>query len=1484
MTFWNWFTRKIKRGLRALFPQRGSPSVAGQVFISHASHDKPIAEAIGKELRAQKVPAWVDARELTAGDQLEPEIQHALEESRAVVVVLSPRTKNSKWVKKELEYALELQEERGLEYKVIAVMLDGIEPADLLFWFDNEPLGIKLPAGPGGIQGIMPDLLAALGLSLPSHGARSSKVKALPIADLTLKLSDPYIDESDGKHRGAATAELIYKPAEPGAREVQSRRFKLVAPIGPIEADELRWYLERYVIWPSGVFRERAKRVEDRLPEWGRQLHAVALEHEHAREAYEAWKRAGAGAVRQLTVLVDQELIAGAEGENQQQAQADEAAALLLALPWELLHDDESYLFLGQNPVRVRRRLPNRKAKPAIVTEAPLRVLLLSPRPEDERAAYIDHRVSARPVVEALSSLGELAELKLLSPPTFAALEKELDRARQEGKPYHVVHFDGHGVYSRHTGLGALCFESAEDSGKLERRRSDIVEATRLAEVMRDQRVPLFFLEACQTAVAEKDPTASVAGTLLQGGVASVVAMSHAVLVETARRFVTVFYRELLAGRRIGEAMVAGQRELRSQKLRYRTFLGELHLEDWFVPVLYQEEDDPQLIREVPAQRVQEVLKRRRSLSLGELPKTPEHGFLGRSRELLKAERLLQSERYVVLRGEGGEGKTTLAAELARWLVETRRYEQVAFASLEHHGEARSLLYALGIQLVENYGLRAGQGEDRGLLEVERALRERRTLLVLDNMESVLPPEKGAAVESAFEPEVLDKVLKLVEKLNAVSETRVVFTSRQPMPPPFENNHVPIGRMGRSEAIELVARVLGEAEQAPQADDPGENEDEVVQLVDAVGCHARSLVLLAREVAQSGVRNATERLGELMAQLQERYPDNRERSLYASVELSLRRLPEGVRETIRPLGVFQGGGHLMAMAMALGVDLEKPQLMTEMAKSLERVGLAEFIEYGYLRLDPALGPLLSGEMSEAEQAAARDRWATAMALVTGVLYREQSSSDPKAVSVLTLLDMANLLGALEHLGKAAPAEVVVEVATSVENMLQSLGRPKALARVSRLREAAAAVLGEWSHAKFIAEDQAVDRLLDVGRFREAILLAQSNLERAKTGGENAYVSAAYDLAMAHFTLGRALEMGGHAEAALGPLREAQTRFQALADGGQQFAAGMAAAAFTEIGDCLVRLGRLDEAALAYEEGNRRAEQLKHARSVAAGKAQLGLVRLLQRRYGEALAAYEEARQTFELLGEPSTVAISWHQIGAVHQSAGQHDEAEKAYQAALQIRVKIGDRSGEAGTLNQFGILYGERGRLEDAVPFYQKAAAVYRELADLAKEGVVCSNLADMLIKLGRHDDARRQLQRAIECKEPFGHSAEPWKALSLLAQIERASGNMTAADAARKRAIGAYLAYRRDGGQNLSRKGGIFSFIAQAIANGQLAAAESQFAQLEGGADLPPNLKALLPKLQAILRGSRDPALAGDPDLDYDDAAELELLLEHLKRSEAA
>lgn len=1437
------------------------------VFVSHSSKDDATVRQIRQSLESLHIPVWTDSEYLSPGDPLTPKITQAIETATHFLAILSLNALNSPWVRKEIRHAQQVQQSKGEAYKIIPVMLPGIEPPALAAWFDQEPVGLKLTLGPGGVAAALPQLLAALDITQPTETIANLQAQLTPLADLILELSDPAIQTTDNLLRATAVATLTHQPPD-NAPKVESKRYRFTAPLGPIEAEELAWYLERYLIWPSGPFIERARRVEAALPEWGRQLYNALL-HDHSRDPLAAWNAAPPAAERRFTIKIDKELVAGAPAEKQ--AEANEAATLLLALPWELLHDDRGFLFQGARGVRVRRSLPNRHPQPALATQPPIRVLLVSPRPEDDSAAYLDHRVSARPVVEALSRLGPLAEFKILEAPTFPALQQELDRA--QAAPYHVIHFDGHGVYDPETESGALCFEDPTDSAKTEHRRSQNITADQIAQVIHNRRVPLFFLEACQTAKPGESPNTSVAGRLLESGVASVAAMSHSVLVETARRFVTAFYRDLLSGKRVGQAMLAAQKALKSDTFRAKTFTGDLHLEDWFVPVLFQEEQDPQLIREVPSRQIRDVLEEQQELSLGEIPPEPDHRFVGRSRELLTAERLLHTERYIVLEGQGGEGKTTLAAELARWLLLTRRYARGAFARLDVQLDARRILFHLANQLAPTRIVEAGNDEAHAWRILEAALKEHRTVIILDNMESVLEPAANSPAAASFDRKTLDEVLSLAQRLTKTGDTRVIFTSREPLPAPFSSarNLVPIRRLDRRDAIHLVGKVLGEGNLMPHAKDSGQNDQEIENLVDSVGCHARSLVLIAREVAAAGVRNATEKLHEIMASLHRKHPDDRERSLFASVELSLRRLSPETRQRIRPLAVFQAGGWLPIIAMVLGLDTANDEAVA-LANQLIETGLVEPLAFSYLRFDPALAPTLLATLNPEELAAARESWTDAITQETNFLY-QQRVKDANLGFNVALLDLPNLLAALEHSARTGAPEQVVDTATSLEALIAPLNRPSALARIVEIRAAATPRLGTWSNARFEAERAAIDRLLQQGRFPEAVAAAAALLQKAQTAGESAYQDAAYDLAMAQFTLGQALRMTGDAQAALPHLEAARLRFGKL---GQS---RMANVALAEKADCFRALGQYDSAAAAYEQAIQAAEQQDDRRQVAAVKGQLATVRMRRRNFPEALKLYFETMKIFEQLGEPASVATIWHQIGRVHEEANQYDAAEQAYLKSANIKEQIGNLPGQANTLNQLGNLCAFRGNPEQAVRFYRQAADIDVRLGDLRNEGLDRSNIAGELIKLQAYDEARRELTRAIECKKPFGHVAEPWNAFDILTDLEHAVGNHQAAQEARMQAIQAYLAYRRDGGEPRFQTGRLCQAVLQDPAG--FAAAIPQFRQTP---NLPTNIQALLPALEAILAGSRDSALAGDPNLHYSDVVEIQLLLESLPNANAA
>jgi tetratricopeptide (TPR) repeat protein len=698
--------------------------------------------------------------------------------------------------------------------------------------------------------------------------------------------------------------------------------------------------------------------------------------------------------------------------------------------------------------------------------------------------------------------------------------------------------------------------------------------------------------------------------------------------------------------------------------------------------------------------------------------------------------------------------------------VSTRRFARAAFTSVEQVTEARQVLFSIGDQLVPNFASRVGTDDVLGLQLLERALVEHETVVVIDNVESILA-----------DPASLDVILDLCAALGKAGQTRLIFTSREALPAPFADNALRIGRLDRDTAIRLLGNLL------PNAPKSDESEEDLQNLVDAVGGHARSLVLIAREVGAAGVRHATQNLRDVLQAIEAKHPGDRENSLLASAELSLRRLPAEVRQLIRPLSVFQGGSGLPAIGLALKLN---PVQLGAVVRALIGVGLAEYVEPGYLRFDPAL---LGVDLGADEREILIAAWAEAMAAEVHFLY-EQQSEDSNLANNLALLELPNFLAALTHLAGTESPEQVVNLATSMESIVSTLNRPKTLSRVVQLRISAAERLPEWSHAQYLAVRASIERLIDQGRFSEAVRSARTLHMKSDSAGETAYDGAAYDGAMAQLTLGQALRLSGDSEAALPHVEKGRLRFERLSE------PRMACVAITGKADCLRDLGRYDEAAKAYEQAVRIDEELHDRRSAAVDKGQLATVRLLQKKYSEALALYAEARDVFEHLNEPAAIAAAWHQIGLVYETAGGYDAAEDAYQKSLNIEIQRGSLTGRADSLGQLGNLYSKMGRREDAVRLYRQAADIAAEVGNLSSEGSHRSNIANEFVRLNRYDEARLEIRRAIECKKPFGHAGQLWKPFTVLSNLERAVGNQLAALQARDQALTAYLAYRREGG----------------------------------------------------------------------------------------
>jgi hypothetical protein len=77
------------------------------VFISHSSRDRVFVERLVAVLRRHGIACWYAPSSIVGAQQWQDEIGRALQRCNWFLIVLSNNALKSKWVKRELAYALE---------------------------------------------------------------------------------------------------------------------------------------------------------------------------------------------------------------------------------------------------------------------------------------------------------------------------------------------------------------------------------------------------------------------------------------------------------------------------------------------------------------------------------------------------------------------------------------------------------------------------------------------------------------------------------------------------------------------------------------------------------------------------------------------------------------------------------------------------------------------------------------------------------------------------------------------------------------------------------------------------------------------------------------------------------------------------------------------------------------------------------------------------------------------------------------------------------------------------------------------------------------------------------------------------------------------------------------------------------------------------------------------------------------------------------
>ncbi|MBI3822130.1 MAG: toll/interleukin-1 receptor domain-containing protein [Planctomycetes bacterium] len=72
-----------------------------RVFLSHSSQDRWISERLKEQLEAKGIEVWLDAYDLPGGRNVKKEIRDGLRSSTECLILLSPASRDSDWVKHE---------------------------------------------------------------------------------------------------------------------------------------------------------------------------------------------------------------------------------------------------------------------------------------------------------------------------------------------------------------------------------------------------------------------------------------------------------------------------------------------------------------------------------------------------------------------------------------------------------------------------------------------------------------------------------------------------------------------------------------------------------------------------------------------------------------------------------------------------------------------------------------------------------------------------------------------------------------------------------------------------------------------------------------------------------------------------------------------------------------------------------------------------------------------------------------------------------------------------------------------------------------------------------------------------------------------------------------------------------------------------------------------------------------------------------------
>ncbi|MFD6987927.1 BTAD domain-containing putative transcriptional regulator [Streptomyces sp. NPDC059943] len=783
--------------------------------------------------------------------------------------------------------------------------------------------------------------------------------------------------------------------------------------------------------------------------------------------------------------------------------------------------------------------------------------------------------------------------------------------------------------------------------------------------------------------------------------------------------------------------------------------------------------------------------------SAGPVLPTPLTSLVGRDDAVHEVGRLLSTARLVTLTGAGGVGKTRLALAAAGRLADTCASDfrdgvrLVELAGLRTGGPddiAEAVASAFGLRDDAATATPAGppppaQGRpaNRSYATEDRlaaALRERRTLLILDNCEHVVEP-----------------VARIAERLLlAAPGLRVLATSQEPLGVSGESL-LPVEPLRQADAVRLFTERATAADPGFAADS-SDTEDAVAAVCRRLDGIPLALELAATRVRALGVRTLAARLDDRFRVLTagRRGAPARQQTLRAVLDWSWELLTAPERVVLRRLAAHTDGCTLEAAeAVCAGDGVAREEVLDLLARLVDRslvvrvdgpagprYRLLESVAayaterlhemadltavrdnhlHYYLRLAEETEPRLRGPAQRAQMVRLTAETAN---LRTALTTATRDDRHPvEALRLVTALAWYWLLsGRLQEARRALSSALDTAGRTSRD----PAPRPTALPAEVRSLHAAFALLGgepvtPGTPGAMARDHAAVESpprrararwLGAYGLFNAGALAAAEALNTRALNGFEALddrwgIAACLGRRAVHATV------RGELAAVRADGERSARLFRELGDRWGESQSVMPLATLASIN------GDYAEAARVHHEGLRIAEELGLDTEVSTRLSGLGRLALLTREPDRARELHERARRV---------AAEQGYRFGEIHAEIGlalgarRTGDLDEARRRLVRIRdwyAEVSIEAGNALVLAELGFVAEQRGDAATALATHLDGLAAARAVGDPRAVALALEGLSGADALAGRPESAALLLGAATTARDTAGAPLPP-------------------------------------------------------------------------------------------------------------------------------